>query len=288
MPNYALPKRQPCFSTRRARGFTLIELLVVISIIALLIGILLPALQAARSTAREVVCKSQLRQVGTATNLYAADEKDFIVPLEWEVFRQGTHPGGFPDGTVTTSAQAGFRHWNDLLTYYMNIEPFDNVPPDLYRSRMTASVFMCPDYSDEYEQIADRFRFGYGLNGFIGPDGISSDAFFKGVSTDYGAPGKNPTYVFAPAENYVRVHTFASLPVPSAKVFAGPSEHPNLFATRRHFPTTLSNFDEPRHTNGGNYVYGDGHVESAPLDETFTLTSPNGTSPSADIGRFYE
>jgi prepilin-type N-terminal cleavage/methylation domain-containing protein/prepilin-type processing-associated H-X9-DG protein len=70
-------------STSRAdcRGFTLIELLVVISIIALLIGILLPALGAAREAARNTRCLSTLRQFAIAQEVYAVDYDGFYVPI---------------------------------------------------------------------------------------------------------------------------------------------------------------------------------------------------------------
>jgi len=65
-------------SARRHRGFTLVELLVVIGVIALLIAMLLPALNRSRESAHRVACLSNLRQVYAAFNLYAMANHDQV------------------------------------------------------------------------------------------------------------------------------------------------------------------------------------------------------------------
>ena len=65
----------------KTRHFTLIELLITISIIAILTGMLLPALNSARAKARTISCSGNLKQFGSATSLYAGDYNDYVPPL---------------------------------------------------------------------------------------------------------------------------------------------------------------------------------------------------------------
>ncbi|MBQ6471429.1 MAG: type II secretion system protein [Victivallales bacterium] len=104
----------------KTKMFTLIELLVVITIIAILASMLLPALTKAREKARTVACLNNMKTFGLANTMYADDNDDFMVPVNYVC--GGSHTT--PDGTTNTGAIL----WHTLLYPYIREYKTYNCP----------------------------------------------------------------------------------------------------------------------------------------------------------------
>jgi prepilin-type processing-associated H-X9-DG protein len=117
--NFASTRRRPL------AAFTLVELLVVIGIIAMLIAILLPALNGAREAANQTKCLSNLRSLGQALVLYNNSNRNFNVPSY-----------NMHSGTTSTSATYPMDGWGPILDRdgYIKVQ-----------EKSDANVFNCPD-----------------------------------------------------------------------------------------------------------------------------------------------
>lgn len=140
--------KQAITTTRKA--FTLVELLVVISIIALLVSILLPALNKAREQAKLVMCRTNMRSVAMAFHLYADDYDDAIVPGDFMMGHDIWSPATEgPD----ISLGYGPRNIGHLL-----------VANALPMPESEDHVFYCPNLSNGSKKDINGFRYESDLN----------------------------------------------------------------------------------------------------------------------------
>src|SRR5262249_18606562 len=121
-------------SMRKRRAFTLVELLVVIGIIAVLIGILLPALGRARGSAATIKCSSNLRTIGQGLAMYLAENKQtFPAAYVYEGMQVS------PNLQTPSAATTGYIHWSSYLYGTKNKKD-----PGIFRAAAGWEAFQCP------------------------------------------------------------------------------------------------------------------------------------------------
>lgn len=189
---------------KRTAGFTLIELLVVISVIALLLAILLPSLQKAKEQAKQVLCISQLRQIGLASQLYMESNKNTFPPAwtgsagsppdtTWDTFlspflsQVGKITGhGTENLKAETSGANIFRCPSDLMSRYLDNKPRSyariwndvgvtySLPIKMLEVRSPAAKFLISERHHSYNIIYNNWSSFMSWYGFLAWRNIGS------------------------------------------------------------------------------------------------------------------
>jgi len=225
---------------RRMPGFTLVELLVVMTIISILGALLVPALVRARIAARSANCKSNLRQVGMAVEMFKINHNDLYPPVCNPAF---------------------LKFWWGKRSGYGHKAAIDRRKGYLAAYLAGGEIGICPQFaSSRFELVASGATAGYAYNSYyIGGNG---DAIFPDWSNWPGLPARDGE-VFNPTRTIM---------------FADSAQADNIFAPTRFRenwildPPSL-NYNPPppylaqplvhfRHGGLANVLFCDGHVES--------------------------
>jgi len=217
----------------KRNGFTLVELLVVIAIIAILMAILVPALRRARDQARAVVCRSNLRQIGLAANMYAE---------EWDLHV----PRGFRGNTG--------RAWFYLFMPYLS----QKITGGDYRS---VDIYRCPSYPNKDQTICFvvngwKFESTSDMTGSETIDPTRLTTCARRAQTAYLADNEDGwwryivTHEGASGYNRCDVWSTGHLPASNSQGY-----------------TNGRRVARERHRDGANYLFLDWHVERLPAED---------------------
>ena len=217
---------------RKQDGFTLIELLVVIAIIAILAGMLLPALAKAKQKGQSTVCLNDLKQVGLAMLMFADEHDDMI-----------------PRGTAGNSP----RWWLEFMPYV----PEGGTEKD-YRN---IKIFMCPSYPIPKNTPNKRQVVTYVINAWdfrSAKDNTGYEQFGMSKITSFQLPSDSAYLMDNESDTWRPIVTGFRDPQTALNDVWRSSHLPYDLSGRR-----LSNdrrIAAERHSSGSNILYLDGHA----------------------------
>jgi prepilin-type N-terminal cleavage/methylation domain-containing protein/prepilin-type processing-associated H-X9-DG protein len=233
-------------SWKLSRGFTLIELLVVIAVIAILAGLLLPALARAKEKARQIGCVNRQKQLALVFKLYVEDHEERIP-------REGYEPSG--EVVLNNWSQVAGRPlpgggrdvddvWYNALPKTMGLPPTHTYSPPTRRGDFYErnNFIHCP--SARFPAQAYRFTYQFAL-------------FSLAMNSHLIRAGEGPTINFTAIENYKPDMTVLFLDnLLEGEAVVDPAQEISNLGQ----PSSYADRFSPRHSKGGNLAFADGHV----------------------------
>jgi prepilin-type N-terminal cleavage/methylation domain-containing protein len=255
----------------RRRAFTLVELLVVIGIIAVLIGILLPALSKARKNAQMTVCMSNQKQLVTALLMYCNDNR-----------------GGFPGGP------GGYKV-NGVLKYTVSLASWDTDSRNPYscnQDENNGPIWLAkyvgnskkipgcpaePDVKDTgYNNLANRSNYWYPWSLVYRPDQIENPVIIAGVNKDFAT---DPPGIAQTPQKITQVRH----PTQKVVIIESKTYHDKIVAQVDLNPTGPLNQNKRIVIAG----FADSHVERRLVDEMYRRdVNYTGTDPSDPFNEY--
>jgi prepilin-type N-terminal cleavage/methylation domain-containing protein len=274
---------------RGAAGFTLIELLVVIAIIALLVSILIPALQQARETSRTVACSINFKSIGQGLALYALDFKDRI----WEAGSGGVvngqaQPLRFWYAQPRNQRQNAAPPTNPVVlgpafTYLSNVDRVFECPTNKRRARTTFTMSPTdPHWQNPQNQmqvvLLNEFLSTRSLNfDYTMATGVSGAKMGTFVQAGWNRP--NPAWTAQTGRPASLTNPTTMRPLKGVPIYI---EEDGLWWNAQSPDGLWSNWDQisTRHQKRGHMLFLGGEVEAF---ETLVGPDPNTQNDAGDL-----